>query len=56
MNRKDNGDNMNNNDVYNAINLDTCVKERKSFGGPSPESVLLQIKTVRKNLEELCNG
>lgn len=44
------------NDVYNAINLDTCVKERKSFGGPSPESVLLQIKTVRKNLEELCNG
>lgn len=43
-------------EVYNAINLDTCVKERKSYGGPSPESVLLQIKTVRKNLEELCNG
>ena len=43
-------------EVYNAINLDTCVKERKSYGGPSPESVLLQIKTVRKELEELCNG
>ena len=43
-------------DVYDAINLDTCVKERKSFGGPSPESVLLQVKTVRKKLEELCNG
>lgn len=43
-------------EVYNAINLDTCVKERTSYGGPSPESVLLQIKTVRKNLEELCNG
>ena len=43
-------------EVYNAINLDTCVKERKSYGGPSPESVLLQVKTVRKNLEELCNG
>lgn len=43
-------------EVYKAINLDTCVKERKSFGGPSPESVLLQVKTVRKNLEELCNG
>ncbi|MCI7692174.1 MAG: argininosuccinate lyase [Oscillospiraceae bacterium] len=43
-------------EVYNAINLDTCVKERTSYGGPSPESVLLQIKTVRKELEELCNG
>ena len=43
-------------EVYKAINLDTCVKERKSYGGPSPESVLLQIKTVRKKLEELCNG
>ena len=43
-------------EVYKEINLDTCVKERKSFGGPSPESVLLQVKTVRKNLEELCNG
>ncbi len=43
-------------DVYDAINLDTCVKERKSFGGPSPDSVLLQVKTVRKKLEELCNG
>ena len=43
-------------EVYKAINLDTCVKERKSFGGPSPESVLLQVKTVRNKLEELCNG
>ncbi len=43
-------------EVYKAINLDTCVKERKSYGGPSPDSVLLQVKTVRKKLEELCNG
>ena len=43
-------------EVYKAINLDTCVKERKSYGGPSPESVLLQVKTVRNKLEELCNG
>ena len=43
-------------EVYKAINLDTCVKERKSYGGPSPESVLLQVETVRKKLEELCNG
>lgn len=44
------------NDVYNAISLDTCVKERKSYGGPSSESVLLQVKTVREKLKELCNG
>ncbi len=43
-------------EVYKAINLDTCVKERKSYGGPSPDSVLLQVKTVREKLEELCNG
>ncbi|MCH5204662.1 MAG: argininosuccinate lyase [Oscillospiraceae bacterium] len=43
-------------DVYNTISLDTCVKERKSFGGPSPESVLTQIKSVKKKLEEQSNG
>ena len=26
-------------DVYEAISLDTCVRERKSEGGPSPEAV-----------------
>ncbi|MDE7362576.1 MAG: argininosuccinate lyase [Oscillospiraceae bacterium] len=40
-------------DVYAAISLDTCVKERKSFGGPSPESVLGQIEFVKKALETL---
>ncbi len=43
-------------DVYGAINLETCVKERKSFGGPSPESVLAQIKSVKNKLGELNNG
>lgn len=43
-------------DVYKAINLDTCVRERKSYGGPSPESVSTQIKLTRKKLEELCDG
>jgi len=37
-------------DVYNAISLETCVKERKSYGGPSPESVEVQIKLVREKL------
>ncbi len=43
-------------DVYKAISLDTCVKERRSFGGPAPESVKTQIELTRKKLEELCNG
>ena len=43
-------------DVYEAISLDTCVRERKSFGGPAPESVKKQIELTRKKLEELCNG
>ncbi len=42
--------------VYKAISLDTCVRERLSFGGPSPESVKKQIELSRKKLEELCNG
>lgn len=44
------------NDVYTAIRLDTCVKERKSYGGPAPENVTEQIKLTRKKLEELYNG
>lgn len=40
-------------DVYKAINLVTCVKERKSFGGPSPESVLAQIEITEKKLGEI---
>ncbi len=37
--------------VYKAISLDTCVNERKSQGGPSPESVKAQIEYVIDNLE-----
>ncbi len=42
-------------DIYNAINLDTCVKERRSYGGPSPESVMHQIKYTEERLKQL-NG
>jgi argininosuccinate lyase len=35
------------NDIYEAISLETCVNQRNSFGGPSPKSVQLQIKNVR---------
>ncbi len=40
-------------DVYAAISLATCVKERKSYGGPSPESVLAQIELTKKKLGEI---
>ncbi len=39
-------------DIYKAINLDTCVKERRVVGGPSPSSVEKQIKRVRMLLDE----
>ncbi len=39
-------------DVYEAISLDTCVNERKSQGGPAPESVKAQIEYVKNKLLE----
>ena len=40
-------------DVYDAISLDTCVMQRKSAGGPAPDSVKEQIAYVEKALENL---
>ncbi len=40
-------------DVYDAISLDTCVKERKSYGGPSPDEVKNQICNAEKELARL---
>ena len=40
-------------DVYEAISLDTCVRERKSYGGPSPDEVKVQISNAEKELEKL---
>ena len=34
-------------DVYQAIALETCVKERKVEGGPSPVAVQKQIDAVK---------
>ncbi len=39
-------------DVYEAISLETCVKERKSYGGPSPDEVVKQIAAAEKALSE----
>ncbi len=35
------------NDIYDAISLETCVKGRTSEGGPSPEAVRVQIEKIR---------
>ncbi len=37
-------------DVYTAISLDTCVKERSSEGGPSPKAVAKQLEALRARL------
>lgn len=37
--------------VYEAINLDKCVNDRTSLGGPAPENVRAQVKRV-KSLNE----
>ncbi len=41
------------NDVYGAISLDTCVNNRKSKGGPSPENVKKQIEYTRKEIGKI---
>ncbi len=38
--------------VYDAISLDTCVRERKSEGGPSPDAVNKQIAQAEAALGE----
>jgi len=39
-------------DVYQAINLDTCVRERKSYGAPSPDAVRIQLQHLHEILEK----
>ena len=42
-------------DVYGAINLETCVEGRLSEGGPSPDAVKKQIALITAFLEENQN-
>lgn len=37
-------------DVYEAISLETCVRERKSEGGPAPDAVKVQLEIAAKQL------
>lgn len=43
-------------DVYEAIDLVTCVKERKVIGGPSPDSVSNELNELKKFIEENKKG
>ncbi|MBB5183005.1 argininosuccinate lyase [Catenisphaera adipataccumulans] len=38
-------------DVYDAIALETCVSKRKAIGGPAPETVKAHIESVKKELK-----
>ena len=40
-------------DIYQAIDLKTCLKYRKSQGGPAPEEVLKQIAYIESRLSEI---
>lgn len=42
-------------DIYQAIDLVTCVNKRTSFGGPSKESVLKQLEIVNDFIKENTN-
>ncbi len=37
-------------DIYNAIDLDTCVAQRVSEGGPAPAAVRAQIEAYKREL------
>ena len=38
-------------DVYDAISLETCVMQRKSEGGPAPDAVKVQLSRLREKLD-----
>ena len=38
--------------VYEAINLDVCVSQRKSAGGPAKENTLANVARIRSTMEE----
>lgn len=40
-------------DIYEAISLDTCVKQRKVIGGPAPEIVMAHMEHVKEKIKEM---
>lgn len=43
-------------DVYEALSLETCMGQRKSFGGPAAEETARQIEELTKFIEEYRHG
>ena len=41
------------NDIYNCIDLDFIMAQRKVYGGPSPEAVKIQIEDTRKYMGKM---
>ena len=39
-------------DVYKAVDLDTCVNERKSYGGPAKEMTQIAIENILKFIKQ----
>ena len=39
-------------DIYQRLDLRTCMEKRNSAGGTSPESVRKQIEYIRKIIEQ----
>jgi argininosuccinate lyase len=43
-------------DIFNAIDLLTCVEERRVLGGPSTDSVKIQLEALDKFINEMNGG
>ena len=43
-------------DVYEALKLETCMGQRKSYGGPAVEETARQIEELTKFIEEYRHG
>ena len=43
-------------DVYQALELNTCVNGRKVYGGPAREAVQQQIDNIKAFLAARCDG
>ena len=43
-------------DVYEALSLETCMGQRKSYGGPAVEETTRQINELKFFIEEARHG
>ena len=43
-------------DIYDAISMETCVNQRKVYGAPAKEAVLKSVEAAEKEIERLEEG